>query len=442
MDNHPPKKYTRFTIENLLGLQSLLSVFQSGSGAKKPQEYVERLEYDLSHNAKFNFVKSHTKFSIKQLPEDPEELLKGIFQHLIDEALDESRKRGIEPEQLGCVVSSPLLDNDIWVPVRELNENMVEAILNRFLLVAQSFRQKNVTLWGQPFTVTVTTVNKSGLPKQRQIPGSGRNIQPVHHRINDQSLIKACLPMENEILGRIRNQDSFFLFYALTATLIHGICKWSRVKFSRYLRSEHGMANRFKEDTMELMEHHLQSGFCKKSKQCEKCGVIWNVKDNTKRGRKGHVCGERHCSTCNDFHIPKRVCFIRPLESKDYKKYRIVAFDLETMQHQPSGNGKKHEPNFICAKVTCPECILKEEEECKVCGNKRIVTFSHKAFTRTTVDKMVVTPNPLEAFIDWLIDELPQEFDTIAFSHFGGRFDMVLVFKELFLRGKLNLLRK
>uniref|UniRef100_A0A914MRP7 Uncharacterized protein n=2 Tax=Meloidogyne TaxID=189290 RepID=A0A914MRP7_MELIC len=194
MDNHPPKKYTRFTIENLLGLQSLLSVFQSGSGAKKPQEYVERLENDLSHNAKFNFVKSHSKFSIKQLPEDPEELLKGIFQHLIDEALDESRKRGIEPEQLGCVVSSPLLDNDIWVPVRELNENMVEAILNRFLLVAQSFRQKNVTLWGQPFTVTVTTVNKSGLPKQRQIPGSGRNIQPVHHRINDQSLIKACLP--------------------------------------------------------------------------------------------------------------------------------------------------------------------------------------------------------------------------------------------------------
>uniref|UniRef100_A0A914MV79 DNA-directed DNA polymerase n=1 Tax=Meloidogyne incognita TaxID=6306 RepID=A0A914MV79_MELIC len=182
-------------------------------------------------------------------------------------------------------------------------------------------------------------------------------------------------------------------------------------------------------------QHHLQSGFCKKSKQCEKCGVIWNVKDNTKRGRKGHVCGERHCATCNDFHIPKRGCFIRPLESKDNKKYRIVAFDLETMQHQPSGNGKKHEPNFICAKITCPECILKEEEECKVCGDKRIVTFSHKAFTRTTVDKMVVTPNPLEAFIDWLIDELPQEFDTIAFSHFGGRFDMVLVFKELFLRG-------
>lgn len=105
-------------------------------------------------------------------------------------------------------------------------------------------------------------------------------------------------------------------------------------------------------------QHHLQSGFCNKSKQCEKCGVIWNVKDNNKRGRQGHVCGERHCSTCNDYHIPKRGCFIKPLDPKDNKNYRIVAFDLETMQHRPSGNGKQHEPNFICAKVTCPECIL------------------------------------------------------------------------------------
>nr|CAD2190267.1 unnamed protein product [Meloidogyne enterolobii] len=563
MDQQPPKKYTRFTIENLLGLQSIFSIFQSGSGVKKPEEYVELLENDISHNAKFNFVKTHSKFSINELPEDPEELLKGIFQSLIDKAVDESRKRGFEPEQIGCVVSSPLLDHDIWVPVRDRNENTVEAILNRFLLVAQSFRQKNVTLWGQPFTVKVTTINKSGLPKQRQLPGSGRNLPPVRHRVNDQSLIKACLP------------NSFCLFYALTATLIHGICKWSRVKFSRYLRSEHGMANRFREDTAELMEevgapnfqqdynaeewvpivvdywnnkyrgqhkfkvfvfgslghytpifkygpndfdipiiiyydnrhfdgvksayglfgrpyclscekvynkpanhaincksrckkcsrigpsfpckiiegfekfcqlcnkifynnncyqHHLQSGFCNRSQQCEKCGVIWNVKDNNKRGRKGHVCGERHCSICNDYHVPKRGCFIKPLEPKDNKRYRIIAFDLETTQHRQSGPGKIHEPNFICAKVTCPECIL-EEKECKVCGDKRIVTFSHKAFTRTTVDKMVVTPNPLESFIDWLLDELPQEFDTYAFSHFGGRFDMVIVFKEIFLRG-------
>ncbi|CAK5047529.1 unnamed protein product [Meloidogyne enterolobii] len=56
-------------------------------------------------------------------------------------------------------------------------------------------------------------------------------------------------------------------------------------------------------------------------------------------------------------------------------------------------------------------------------------------FTETTVDKMVISAHPLEAFIDWLLNELPQEHDTLAFSHFGGRFDMVIVFRELFLRG-------
>ncbi|CAK5059335.1 unnamed protein product [Meloidogyne enterolobii] len=55
---------------------------------------------------------------------------------------------------------------------------------------------------------------------------------------------------------------------------------------------------------------------------------------------------------------------------------------------------------------------------------------------------MVVTPNPLESFIDWLLDELPQEFDTYAFSHFGGRFDMVIVFKEIFLRGEFYLIKE
>jgi len=49
---------------------------------------------------------------------------------------------------------------------------------------------------------------------------------------------------------------------------------------------------------------------------------------------------------------------------------------------------------------------------------------------------MIISQQPLEAFVEWILNVLPQEYDTIAFSHFGGRFDMVLVFKEMFLRGK------
>uniref|UniRef100_A0A914M466 DNA-directed DNA polymerase n=1 Tax=Meloidogyne incognita TaxID=6306 RepID=A0A914M466_MELIC len=181
-------------------------------------------------------------------------------------------------------------------------------------------------------------------------------------------------------------------------------------------------------------QYHLQCNFCSISKQCESCGVVWNVNANNKQGRKGHICEEKYCGTCCDYHDPKRGCYIKPLEPKNDKKYRFIAFDLETTQYLPSDKGKQHEANFIAAKVTCPDCIF-EEKECKVCGLHRLVTFSHQPFTKTTVDNMIISHQPLESFVEWILNDLPQEYDTIAFSHFGGRFDMVLVFKELFLRG-------
>uniref|UniRef100_A0A915NSU1 Uncharacterized protein n=1 Tax=Meloidogyne floridensis TaxID=298350 RepID=A0A915NSU1_9BILA len=140
MDNRPPpKKKMKFTIDNILGLGSIFSItnllnLQSGSGSsKEPKDYVDRLETTIEHNRKAR------------------------------------------------------------------NENTVEAILNRFLLVAQSFKQKDVSLWGQPFNVMATVVDKSALPKQQQLPGSGRNkkIAAVRHRINNRSLIQACLPSFN-----------------------------------------------------------------------------------------------------------------------------------------------------------------------------------------------------------------------------------------------------
>nr|CAD2162819.1 unnamed protein product [Meloidogyne enterolobii] len=206
MDNRPPsKKRMKFTIDNILGLGSIFSItnllnLQSGSGSsKEPKDYVDRLETTIEHNRKFKYLKSRSKFLIKELPKDPEELLSRIFQYFLNEAVTESRGLGLNPEQIGCVISSELLDHDVWIPVRARNENTVEAILNRFLLVAQSFKQKDVSLWGQPFNVMATVVDKSALPKQQQLPGSGRNkkIAPVRHRINNRSLIQACLPSFN-----------------------------------------------------------------------------------------------------------------------------------------------------------------------------------------------------------------------------------------------------
>lgn len=53
----------------------------------------------------------------------------------------------MEPDHLGCTISSQLLTSDIWIPVRKITEDTVNTILNRFLEVAQSKEQEGITLW-------------------------------------------------------------------------------------------------------------------------------------------------------------------------------------------------------------------------------------------------------------------------------------------------------
>jgi len=101
------------------------------------------------------------------------------------------------------------------------------------------------------------------------------------------------------------------------------------------------------------------------------------------------------------------------------------------MQRNQGEKGKLHEVNFISAKINCPECITKGmNNECNVCGEDRTITFSHKPFSNTQVDQQNVTNDPLTDFVAWITNF---STDTVAFSHFGGRFDMVLVFKALYL---------
>uniref|UniRef100_A0A914HTU7 DNA-directed DNA polymerase n=1 Tax=Globodera rostochiensis TaxID=31243 RepID=A0A914HTU7_GLORO len=583
----PKKPRHGFLVNQLLGVVHMLDSVQHGEGAststkKLPKDYVKKLHSNIEHVVKFHYVKLKTAFSIQDVPADPEGMLAGVFQYCIDEAKQDSRERGIEPTHLGCMISSPLLTGgDIPVPVRQITDNTINTILNLFNKVAQSKQQDNVSLFGEPFTITITTVDRNGLPSKRKLKGGARRkLAPIRHKVHDQCLIK------------IRNdEDSYCLFYALQATKVDKTCSWPRWKFLDYLHSRHGQRGQLQQDTLRLMQqigvplslnaydadtyvprvvdywnnaqqqnrfavfifgstgqykplykyiddrydtpillyfdnshfdgvqnqsglfgrryclecevpyrrapehnksckarcrfcgragpsfpcapydnffkhcatcnknfknndcyhHHVRSAFCKRSKKCKDCGVIWDVPNNTQHGRDGHVCGERFCQLCNNYHA-SRGCFILPLVPKDLEDYRIIAFDLETMQHlsvtpqQPER--KNHEPNFISAKVACPNCITSGKWKtgttgCLVCGQHRTVAFCQRRFTDTQVDKQVVVDNPMEAFVDWLINDLPVKYDTYAYSHFGGRFDMVLVFRQLFKIGfNPDMLRK
>ncbi|KAL3109604.1 hypothetical protein niasHT_014538 [Heterodera trifolii] len=241
----PPKKLRQgFLINQLLGL-----TVQEGEGAetsskkKLPSEFVEKLECSVEHIAKFHYTKVQSRFVIRDVPADPEGLLSSIFKHCIDEAKSDSREKSSEPTHLGCLISSALLaSGDVFVPVRQITANTIDTILNLFTKVAQSKQQKGVTLWGEPFTITITTVDRSRLPAKRHLKGGARRrLAPVRHQITEKCLIK------------IRNQDNFCLFYALQATMVaktHGL---SRSAFYEYIHGRYGQRGKFQEETQQLM---------------------------------------------------------------------------------------------------------------------------------------------------------------------------------------------
>jgi len=198
MENEPPSKRPRFFIEELL---LDIPSFQTGNGHQinnlnlSPSHYVTILDKDIEFNKKFKLLKNRSSFLIENIPSDPEVLLAAIFDYFIKSSLNESNKRGVVANKIGIIISSELLQPDLWLPIRGINENTVDALLNRFNHIAQSKAKDDISLWGKPFEVSVTTIGRNDLPNEQQIIGGvnirkKRSLAPIHHNINDQCLIK------------------------------------------------------------------------------------------------------------------------------------------------------------------------------------------------------------------------------------------------------------
>lgn len=113
------------------------------------------------------------------------------------------------------------------------------------------------------------------------------------------------------------------------------------------------------------------------------------------------------------------------------------------MQYAPIAPGSKrkmHEPNFIAASIACPSCIksgawkesLRGKPRCEVCGEHRNIAFCQRSFRETQMDKQVVAQNPLEAFVKWILYDLPIKYDTVAISHYGGEIFFNITSKWIF----------
>ncbi|KAL3071914.1 hypothetical protein niasHS_015436 [Heterodera schachtii] len=178
-----PNKKPRlgFLINELLGEMIQDGAGTSLSSSKTTKDYVRKLNNTVEHVPRFQYTKVKSRFSIEDVPADPEGLLAGIFQYSIDTAVADSHERGIRPTHLGCLISSPLFTGGTFQSPSGKSRTTRK-------------KQQNVMLWGEPFTVVVTTVDRRGLPSKRNLRGGARRaLAAVHHRVNDRSLIK-CAP--------------------------------------------------------------------------------------------------------------------------------------------------------------------------------------------------------------------------------------------------------
>lgn len=235
----PPNKKSR------LSSDSDYSIKEEDPGEDNLGNYV-RMVYegeDIEFNEKFSLQKWRSTFVIEDLPPDnPENLLRSLFTKCIDAAKSEAKKNGVAADNLGITIGSRLLSYDIWIPIRPITENTVEATLNRFKLVAQS-KSNEGNIYGEQFSVTVTTVDKKKLTKEarnKQLVGSGqRQLATVQHRISRKCLI----PVNN-------TNDSYCLFHALYLTFIHKMENMSKQNFYNIVHRDHNHRQREVEELM------------------------------------------------------------------------------------------------------------------------------------------------------------------------------------------------
>ncbi|KAL3095127.1 hypothetical protein niasHT_027946 [Heterodera trifolii] len=180
-------------------------------------------------------------------------------------------------------------------------------------------------------------------------------------------------------------------------------------------------------------ERHLHKDLCTKFQRCEDCGF---------------------CKLCKQFHIkeeeddgmnPCTKCFIQPLKQQRIKPYRIIVYDFEATQDKKVENRFEHEVNFAAAAIICTDCIINGDwnkslqgKKCQICGPHRTITFSPFDYMETTVDQKVITQQPLREFVQWLLFDHTKKFPTVAFAHFGGRYDMTMIIKEVLAQGIHN----
>jgi G:T-mismatch repair DNA endonuclease (very short patch repair protein) len=199
--------------------------------------------------------------------------------------------------------------------------------------------------------------------------------------------------------------------------------------------------------TKDCYASHLERGVCDISKRCPTCGVVYRVALVKKNG--GHKCEADYCRKCGSYHSKESGCFIQKKPVPSIHDARYVIYDIECTQDCVEERGRRHLPNFVVATVLCTGCIASGQwredntQQCVICGPYRTLIWSPFSITSSSVMRQGRSFNcvksPLKGFLEWLLFTTDSKYPSYALAHYASRYDMLLVFREIFSLGGLNL---
>jgi hypothetical protein len=108
---------------------------------------------------------------------------------------------------------------------------------------------------------------------------------------------------------------------------------------------------------------------------------------------------------------------------KSPKSYRIAVFDVETRQDEElDERTQEHIVNYISLRITCSECAdsIGKNIGCQICGQIREKEWSEAE-----------GHDCIAEFTEWFLRAFDQRFETLIYSHNGGRYDSHFVFRYL-----------
>lgn len=156
---------------------------------------------------------------------------------------------------------------------------------------------------------------------------------------------------------------------------------------------------------------------CEQVKLCSKCLKV--IKND-----RVHTCGEIYCKICQSYQTSDHLCFIQvDKREPQLKDTLFIIFDFETRQEKQLNDGSfEHEVNLCVFKQFCDACRETEPWLCNKCG----------------VTTQVLRINPLNRFVEYVLNQRKLFKKVIVVSHNGGGFDEQFILNKIIVETDLT----